>query len=73
MCIRDSLTGAIGITFYNLALNYGETRVTAGAASLLIASIPVWTALAARFWLHEKLTPFGWVGVLISLSLIHIS
>ena len=25
------LSGAIGITFYNLALNYGETRVTAGA------------------------------------------
>jgi drug/metabolite transporter (DMT)-like permease len=63
-----ALTGAIGITFYNLALNYGETRVTAGAASLLIASIPVWTVLAARFWLHEKLTPFGWVGVLISFA-----
>jgi drug/metabolite transporter (DMT)-like permease len=62
------LTGAIGITFYNLALNYGETRVTAGAASLLIASIPVWTALAARFWLHEKLTAIGWVGVLISFA-----
>jgi drug/metabolite transporter (DMT)-like permease len=27
-----AFTGAIGITFYNLALNYGETRVTAGAA-----------------------------------------
>src|SRR5512147_1529248 len=28
-----AVTGVIGITFYNLALNYGETRVTAGAAS----------------------------------------
>jgi drug/metabolite transporter (DMT)-like permease len=62
------LTGAIGITFYNLALNYGETRVTAGAASLLIASIPVWTALAARFWLHEKLAAIGWFGVFISFA-----
>src|SRR5271163_1709644 len=60
------LTGAVGITFYNLALNYGETRVTAGAASLLIASAPIWTALAARFWLHEKLTAFGWLGVFVS-------
>ena len=34
------LTGAIGISFYNLALNYGETRVTAGAASMLIAARP---------------------------------
>jgi drug/metabolite transporter (DMT)-like permease len=60
------LTGAIGITFYNIALNYGETHVTAGAASLLIASTPIWTALAARFWLREKLTAIGWCGVFIS-------
>jgi len=63
-----ALTGAIGITFYNLALNYGETRVTAGAASLLIASVPIWTALAARFWLHEKLTAIGWCGVFVSFA-----
>jgi len=62
------LTGAIGITFYNLALNYGETRVTAGAASLLIASTPIWTALAARLWLHEKLTVLGWLGVFVSFA-----
>lgn len=63
-----ALAGAIGITFYNLALNYGETRVTAGAASLLIASTPIWTALAARFWLHEKLTMTGWCGVFVSFA-----
>ncbi len=62
------LTGAIGITFYNLALNYGETRVTAGAASMLISSTPIWTALAARFWLHEKLTATGWTGVFLSFA-----
>jgi drug/metabolite transporter (DMT)-like permease len=62
------LTGAIGITFYNIALNYGETRVTAGAASLLIASTPIWTALAARLWLHEKLTALGWCGVFVSFA-----
>src|SRR6202790_4312790 len=47
------LMGAIGITFYNLALNHGETRVGAGAASLLIASRAISTALAAQFLLHE--------------------
>jgi drug/metabolite transporter (DMT)-like permease len=68
--IRDlpglALSGAIGITFYNIAINYGETRVTAGAASLLIASVPIWTALFARFILREKLTSLGWFGVLLS-------
>jgi len=63
-----TLTGLIGITFYNLALNYGETQVTAGAASLLIASVPIWTALFARFTLHEKLTRAGWFGVLLSFA-----
>jgi drug/metabolite transporter (DMT)-like permease len=62
------LSGAVGISFYNLALNYGETRVAAGAASLLIASTPIWTALAARFWLHEKLNAVGWAGVLLSFG-----
>ncbi len=61
-----ALTGAVGITFYNLALNYGETRVSAGAASMLIASTPIWTALAARFFLHEKLSVTGWCGVFVS-------
>ena len=62
------LSGAIGISVYNLALNYGETRVTAGAASMLIASVPIFTALAARFWLHEKLTAAGWAGVFVSID-----
>lgn len=62
------LTGAVGITFYNLALNYGETRVTAGAASLLIASTPIWTALLAMLVLHERLTRIGWCGVFLSFA-----
>lgn len=62
------LSGIIGISFYNLALNYGETRVTAGAASLLIASTPIWTALFATFTLHERLTPRRWIGILVSFA-----
>jgi drug/metabolite transporter (DMT)-like permease len=63
-----TLCGIIGITFYNLALNYGETRVSAGAASLLIASVPIWTALFAGVALHEQISPRGWVGVLVSFA-----
>jgi len=62
------LSGALGITFYNIAINYGETKVTAGAASLLIASVPIWTALLARILLHEKLTALGWFGVFMSFA-----
>jgi len=62
------ITGIIGISFYNLALNYGETKVTAGAASLLAASVPIWTALFATAVLREHLTRIGWAGVLISFA-----
>ena len=62
------VSGIIGITFYNLALNYGETRVSAGAASLLIASTPIWTALLASFVLHERLSPRSWLGVFVSFT-----
>jgi drug/metabolite transporter (DMT)-like permease len=62
------LTGAIGITYYNIALNYGETKVAAGAASMLIASTPIWTALFARVALGERLRVRGWLGILISFA-----
>lgn len=61
-------TGAIGISFYNLALNYGETQVSAGAASLLVASTPIWTALLARVSLGERLNGWGWCGVGVSFA-----
>lgn len=60
------LSGICGITFYNIALNYGETRVTAGSASMLIASAPIWTALLAVLFLHERLPSLGWLGVVVS-------
>lgn len=61
-----TFAGVTGITFYNIALNYGETRVTAGSASLLIASAPIWTALLAVFFLHEHLSSRAWIGVFVS-------
>jgi drug/metabolite transporter (DMT)-like permease len=60
------VSGAVGITFYNIALNYGETRVTAGSASMLVASSPIWTALLAVFFLHEHLPIRAWIGVVLS-------
>ncbi|MBN1814934.1 MAG: DMT family transporter [Anaerolineae bacterium] len=60
------LMGFLGITVYHLALNYGEVTVTAGAASLLIASAPTVTALLATLFLGERLKAWGWVGIAVS-------
>ncbi len=57
------LMGFLGITVYHVALNYGETTVVAGTASLLIASCPAFTALLATLFLGERLRLWGWLGI----------
>jgi drug/metabolite transporter (DMT)-like permease len=60
------LIGFFGFTVYHLALAYGQLSVTAGAASLLIASAPIFTALLATAFLRERLKIWGWLGILLS-------
>ncbi len=62
------LSGAIGITLYNVVLNYGLQTVPAGAASFLVASMPIWTSLLAVLFLKEHLTWVGWAGILVSFA-----
>ena len=50
-----------------MARTHGEVTVTAGAASLLIASGPIFTALLARAFLGERLKAWGWLGIVVSL------
>ena len=64
---RFALTGLIGISLYNLALNSGEVAVSAGVSSLLIASAPIWVALLS-IALGERLTALGWGGVCTSFA-----
>ncbi|HEX8222154.1 MAG TPA: DMT family transporter [Chloroflexia bacterium] len=63
---RLAIAGFLGITVYHLALNYGERSVAAGAASLLVASAPVWTSLLATLFLGERLRLLGWAGIGLS-------
>ena len=60
------ILGFLGITVYHIALNFGEISVTAGSASLLIASTPALTALLAVIFLKEKMNRRGWVGIATS-------
>jgi drug/metabolite transporter (DMT)-like permease len=54
--------GAIGITTYHLALNFGEVHVSAGASSLIIATAPALTALVAWWLTGDRLPALGWWG-----------
>jgi drug/metabolite transporter (DMT)-like permease len=62
------LCGFLGFTLYNVALNAGEVGVSAGVASLIAASGPIFTALLANIFLKERLTRWGWLGIALSFS-----
>jgi len=60
------LAGFMAFSAYHVLLGYGQTTVPAGTASLLIATIPAFTALWAVAFLHERLGTRGWAGVAVS-------
>jgi drug/metabolite transporter (DMT)-like permease len=62
------LLGFLGIVIYHLGLNYGEQYMSASAASLIIATIPIFMVIFAVFFLKEKITKKIGAGVLFSLS-----
>ncbi|WP_322084492.1 DMT family transporter [Burkholderia sp. BCC1972] len=69
---RDALRfvacGFLGIALYNALLNTGEQTVSAGAASFIVNTLPIFTALLAAVFLHERFNRWGWLGSLVSLA-----
>ena len=55
--------GAIGFFFYMIAFNQGQATVTAATGSVVIATVPVITALFARLVYREKLKGFQWIAI----------
>jgi drug/metabolite transporter (DMT)-like permease len=62
------LLGFLGVVVYHLGLNYGEQFMSASAASLIIATIPIFVVIFAAFYLKENITKKIVLGVLLSLS-----
>lgn len=60
--------GFLGLTVYHVALSYGEVTVPAGTASLIIASVPVFSALLAMAFLGERLDVWGWAGIALGFA-----
>lgn len=58
--------GFLAHAVYHSGLAFGELTVTAGGASLIIATVPLFTALLATIFLGERLRTLGWVGMGIS-------
>lgn len=63
-----ALTGLVGIAAYNVLLNTGEQTVTAGAASMIVAGVPVMTAVLSAAFLGERMGPRGWLGLAVCFA-----
>ncbi|WP_225770376.1 DMT family transporter [Inquilinus sp. Marseille-Q2685] len=66
--LRFALCGLIGIAAYNILLNTGQRTVAAGAASFIVNTAPILTALLARLALGERFGARGWAGTLVSFA-----
>ncbi|RQV08931.1 EamA/RhaT family transporter [Burkholderia cenocepacia] len=65
---RFLLCGLLGIALYNALLNTGEQTVSAGAASFIVNTLPIFTALLAAVFLRERFNRWGCLGSLVSLA-----
>jgi len=61
------LLGFFGVICYHLALNYGEQFISAGVASLIISTIPIFIVILALLFLSEKVTINLTIGIVLSL------
>ncbi len=58
----------LGFSVYHYLLNLGTETITAGQASFIIATIPIWTAVLAWRFLGERLSPTNWLGLVLGLT-----
>jgi drug/metabolite transporter (DMT)-like permease len=63
-----ALCGLAGMTAYQLLLNSGERVVSAGTASLLVATVPVYASLLAICFLGECAIRRWWIGSGVAFS-----
>ncbi|MCP4024026.1 MAG: EamA family transporter [Desulfobacteraceae bacterium] len=73
---RFFVTGIIGISVYNILVNYGELTTTASEACFIVNMAPLFTTLMGSYFLKEKIRLNFVIGLIISflgVSLIAFS
>ncbi len=63
-----SLSGLVGFSLGDLFLLRAFVLVGARLSMLVMSLVPPLTALIAALWLSEKLKPFDWLGMAITLA-----
>lgn len=61
------LHGFLGFTVFSLGVNHGETLISAGSTSFIVATVPVFATLLAVVMLKEKVSSRTYVGLCVSM------
>ena len=61
-------SGTVGFFLYMIAFNKGCETVSSATSSVIIANVPVLTALLARFVYKEKLSVIKWAAIAVEFS-----
>lgn len=54
--------------FYFIGESFGLKYVSSTISSAIIATIPLFSPLAASVFTREKVTPFAWLGIIVSFT-----
>ena len=69
--IRDlpllALLGFFAVSLHHIALNFGQRGVSAGAASVLAQSTPLFSTLLAHFIFKDRVTSWRWSCVFLGM------
>jgi drug/metabolite transporter (DMT)-like permease len=66
--LRVGLLGLAQVGVYQIFFTVGLKYTTASNSSLLLGTIPIWTAIIATAWRQERITPFQILGILLSVA-----
>jgi drug/metabolite transporter (DMT)-like permease len=67
-----AVAGTMLLAFGNGGVSYAERTLPSGLAALLVASVPLWMALADQVINGRRLRPAGWAALIIGLAGIAI-
>ncbi|QAY82949.1 DMT family transporter [Pseudomonas arsenicoxydans] len=62
-----AVLGFFAVSLHHIALNYGQRGVSAGAASVLAQSTPLFSTLLAHFAFKDRVNGWQWICVLCGL------
>jgi drug/metabolite transporter (DMT)-like permease len=66
--LRAGLIGVVNSAIPFVLFTYAALSISAGFASILNATMPIWAAAVGALWLRERLTALQWSGLALGMA-----